>query len=400
VKVSFLVKALIIGVFALLLSSYFVSQNQGVKSFDTSLLLTDFDANLVDGIKMQTAKNEELVNAQKVLMQWQLPNKFGYAADVTELSKLLQNLKNAHIVELKTKQQKYFDRLGLQDISNESSEATLLTLSSGAKSIELLLGKESSSANGRYIRFADQQQTYLVDLDIDIPDDDTSWLMPNIVSVEFDDIRQVDISMPDGDFSIVRKEIQNDDKASDAKDSADKNDEDSADIKALTEIDITEPLKSLGTVTLSDNFELARSSKKTLSKQASSKQKPIKDKTVQYESIFTGLVRNIINIKAKDVQLAEQNNMELYQSIVISYVDVLVSNESPQGYAAGTQGNGSSQLSQSGELSQMNQLTLTLYKNGSEQTDYWLQVDDQRWLLKISEFDFKQVSKPLDSYFE
>jgi hypothetical protein len=360
-KTNFLIKAFIIGICALALSSYLVNQNKGVKSFDETPLLANFDANLVDGIKMQTVTNKALVSAKKVLMQWQLPNKFGYVADVTELSKLLQNLKDATIVELKTKQAKYYERLGLQDIANESSAATLLTLSSGSNSIELLIGNESSSANGRYVRFAGQPQTYLVDLDIAIPEDDTKWLKSDLVPVEFEQVRQVDISLPDGAFSIVRKEMVR--KEIEAVESVD-----NLAVEAVANTEAASP-----TITLAENFELVMVSEDAL------KGSKVKAKTLQYDSIFTGLVRNILNLSAKDVQLAEHNKMELFQTITLSYV------EDEKNIQANLK---------------TNKLTLKLYKSNSEQTSYWLQVDNQKWLLKISEFDFKQISKSLEGYWE
>ena len=349
-----------IGICALLLSSYFISQNKGVKSFDETPLLANFDANRVDGIKMQTAKNQ-LANAQKIQGQWQLPNKSDYAVDVTELSNLLQNLKDAKIVELKTKQDKYFDRLGLQDITEASSTATLLTLTSSNKSIELLIGNESNSGNGRYVRYAGEPQTYLVDLIVDVPEDNTKWLKSDIVPVEFEQIRQVDISLPDSDFSIVRKEMVR--KEIEAPDSVNSL---AVEAGAVANVEATSPI-----ITLAENFELVVDDSGNALK--------TKEKTPQYDSIFTGLVRNIINLTAKDVKLAENNNMQLFQTITLSYVED----------ETNTQAN-----------SKTNKLALKLYKNNSEQTDYWLQVDNQKWLLKLSEFDFKQVSKSLNAYWE
>lgn len=335
-NVNLLVKIVIFGVCVLGLSSYYITKNKGIQTFDNTQLLTDFNANLVDGISMESAEHKELVSAEKVSGQWHLPNKYGYAADVEKLSNILQSLKDGNIVELKTKQEKYFDRLGLQDLSNPTSAATLLTIISGDKDIKLLLGNESTSSNGRYIRFAGQSQSYLVDLDIDIPNSSTDWLTPNIVNVDFDQIRKVDIMLPDEQFSILRKELLQD-----------------------------TPSGSMETNNgsrLADNFELTKN---------------VEGKTVQYNSIFTGLVRNIVNLSLNDVQLAEQHKMEVFQTITLNYVEHITKQDS-----------------------QLQPLSLKLFKTDDEVPLYWLQKNNDKWLLQISEFDFKQVSKSLDGYLE
>ena len=84
-RISFLIKVLVVGVLAILLSSYFISQNKGVQNFDDTLLLTEFDVNLVDKIQIQNAASKQFISAEKVSGKWVLPNKFGYAADISWL---------------------------------------------------------------------------------------------------------------------------------------------------------------------------------------------------------------------------------------------------------------------------------------------------------------------------
>lgn len=362
-RISFLIKVLVVGVLAILLSSYFISQNKGVQNFDDTLLLTEFDVNLVDKIQIQNAASKQFISAEKVSGKWVLPNKFGYAADVKKLSKLLQNLKDTQIVELKTKQAKYYSRLGLQslDQSNELSEklsegqgseksqAQLLTLVAGDDFTQLLIGNESQSSTGRYVRFARQEQTYLVTLDINLPRDDTDWLMANILPINVDQVRQVDITLfnekSNGKFTIERKELEPDPKQNE-------------------------------TVSLAEHFELLNKTE---------------DQIPQYGSIFTGLVRNIINITAKDIKLAEPNEMKLYQTIVLTYLDTLENLDNKV---------------MLDNKAQSKTLTLQLFENDKDQNQnkkalsYWVRLEQSKYLINISEFDFKQISKPLSDYLE
>jgi len=344
VNVNLLIKTLIFGVFVLLFSSYFIAKNKGVQSFEKTQLLTEFDASLVEVIKMQTAKNDDLMSVKKVNGQWLLSNKFDYPVDTAQLSKLLQSLKDAKIIELKTKQDKYFSRLGLQNIDKPTSVATLLTFESKEQSIQVLLGNESTSASGRYVRLAGSSQTYLVDLDIDLPEASSDWLKPDIVPIEYAQIRQVDITLPENSFSIVRKE----------------SDDESADITVTDELTVLS--EENDKVRLKDNFELVET---------------VEGKKLQYDSILTGLVRNIINLTVKDVQLGESHQMPVYQTLILNYVDKAAHQALPN-----------------------QQMSLKLFKTDDETPTYWLQKNNDKWLLQISEFDFKQVSKPLNDYLE
>jgi hypothetical protein len=354
-RISFLIKVLAVGVLAVLLSSYFINKNKGVQSFDDTLLLTDFDVHLVNKIQIQTAANKQFINAEKVSGKWVLPNKFGYAADIKKLSKLLQNLKDTQIVELKTKQAKYYSRLGLQSLNQsselvvgeetEQSQAKLLTLEAGDKSIQLLIGNESESSVGRYVRFAGEEQTYLVTLDINIPKDDYAWLLPNIIPISVKKISQVDIT-----FFNEGVNEQTSSKFSIARTAHEENDTDN----------------------LAGNFELLNKTK---------------EQVPQYDSIFTGLVRNIINITAKDIKLAESSEMKLQQSIVLTYLDNGLIDKPDNNVMLD-------------DKAQSKTLILQLYKNDKETLSYWVRLEQSKYLINISEFDFKQISKPVNDYLE
>ncbi len=358
-RISFLIKVLVVGVLAILLSSYFISQNKGVQNFDDTLLLTEFDVNLVDEIQIQNAASKQFISVEKVSGNWVLPNKFGYAADVKKLSKLLQNLKDTQIVELKTKQAKYYSRLGLQSLNQsselvvgeetEQSQAKLLTLEAGDKTIQLLIGNESESSTGRYVRFAGQDQTYLVTLDINIPKDDNVWLMPNIIPISVKQISQVDITFFNEEFNEEGNE------------------------KPSSKFSIARQAhEESETDNLAGNFELLNKTK---------------EQVPQYDSIFTGLVRNIINITAKDIKLAESSEMKLQQSIVLTYLDNGLIDKADNKVILD-------------DKAQSKTLTLQLYKNDRETLSYWVRLEQSKYLINISEFDFKQISKPVNDYLE
>ncbi len=357
-KTNFFFKAFLIGMLALLLSVFLIKNQQGVTQFNHRLLLPDFDAFAVSAITLQNNHGLEQLEVKKVEENWQLASKFDYPANKEKLSKLMQGLKDAKIVELKTQLENNYARLGVQSLSasanaNLSSsqanlneaEPTLLTLKTKDSTVELIIGGKSKTTNGRYVRFVDEAQSYLTDLNLELPKTGSDWLAPNLLSISLTQISQVDITLQDDGFSLVRR--------SQASSGSNSKTPDRDKPVALTSIDKADT-----------EFTLMSTEKDEV-------------KQPKYTSIFTGLVRNIINMTVKDVRTINTNidqmDLELYQTIKLTY--------------------------QGPNLVQSEQL-LQVYVDRQHQHRYWIRVDKGKWLLAISEFDVNQISKPLSDYFE
>lgn len=343
---------------ALLLSVFLIKNQQGVTQFNHRLLLPNFDAYAVSSISLQNNQGLGQLEATKVEDNWQLASKFDYPANKEKLSKLMQGLKNAKIVELKTQLEKNYARLGVQPLSDSTNaisgssnnsinetEPTLLTLKSKSSTIKLIIGGKSKTTNGRYVRFVDEAQSYLTDLNLELPKTGSDWLAPKLLSTSLSQISQVDITLQDDGFSLIRV----------SQEPADSNSKTSevGRAEALTSIDKA----SAEFILMGDKTD--------------------EGKQPKYASIFTGLVRNIINMSVKDVRSInteiDQMELELYQTIKLVY-------QEPHHEI-------SAQL-------------LQVFVDEKHQQRYWIRVDKSKWLMAISEFDVKQISKPLSDYFE
>ena len=140
-KMKFVWTTLSVGVVAVIVGNQLLSSNKGQSEFEQQNLLAmnsgEFDFNSVSKIEITKAKGQSIGAAEKVLQDWQMPNFQGFAANTEVLSELLQNIKDAKVVELKTSKAKNHKRLGLRALNEQGSEARLVTLSDGENSTEM-----------------------------------------------------------------------------------------------------------------------------------------------------------------------------------------------------------------------------------------------------------------------
>ncbi len=138
---------------------------------------------------------------------WKVQGKSGYAADFIKLSEFLRGLADARYQEKKTARAENHQQLGLMAVDQQASSAVAVTVSGDNEQLaDLLLGNASAHMEGRYVRFPNQDQVWLIDKDLDISADPASWLEHVIVDVPEQDVEQVVQSSYDADpFILVRE---------------------------------------------------------------------------------------------------------------------------------------------------------------------------------------------------
>ncbi|MCG3171137.1 MAG: hypothetical protein CALGDGBN_02724 [Pseudomonadales bacterium] len=119
--------------------------------------------------------------------RWGIEERGGYRTDFTALQALLDALASARLIEQKTAQPEYFDRLGLADVEQPDSEAVQVEIWAGEAQplVRVLIGNEGGARGGRFVRAADELQTWLIDtapLPLAEPAD---WLDRSLLGVDF-----------------------------------------------------------------------------------------------------------------------------------------------------------------------------------------------------------------------
>lgn len=347
-QISTLYKTLGLGVVALAVGASLLNANKGETEFRQQALLSlasqSVALNELTGLKVTSAGDSQKVNAEKVLQKWQLSNLHGHPAEVSKLAEFMTALNKAKVLELKTNKVEKFHRLGLRDISNSDSQAVQLQLTDGDKQVELLVGLEAKSGLGQYVRFADQQQTYLIDSVLPIPSEASDWLQAEVLDLSFKQVRSVEVKDLEKLVVAAKRELV---------ELAESNSEDQM------------PLAETAKYKLADNFQLDQV-----------------EGELQYPSILDGLVRNLVGLTAKDVLKTPKDSFELTHQLSLQYA------EDEQVTAL--------------EAQTIKSQGLSLYKESLEQEDanYWAHIEDSTWWYQISEFDYKQLVKGKDDYLQ
>lgn len=142
--------------------------------------------------------------------EWVIADLTDYPADWNRLRTLLADLAQAEIVETKTDNPAYYDRLGVEDPEQEGAQSTLVTVTFGDDQRSLIVGKKADSRSGQYVRPADSATSLLVDREFSLPLDPVDWAERDIVDVPSGEVREVEIIHPDGDWILVKKSSPDD----------------------------------------------------------------------------------------------------------------------------------------------------------------------------------------------
>lgn len=128
---------------------------------------------------------------------WVVVERDKYPADMGKLRPLVVALSEAGIVEEKTANPEYYERLGLGD-PESGGNGTRVTVSGEGVESTLIFG-ETAQGDKRYARLADEPGSYLVDVNPELPQSPDEWLDPQILDIGADVVRLVTIEHPDGE---------------------------------------------------------------------------------------------------------------------------------------------------------------------------------------------------------
>ena len=308
-KVKHFVLLSVVALIIILTSLLLTEQQAGESEFEHQSFIANFDLSQLDKLSISDQKNKVVLARDG--KSWGLPEYHDYGIDLEKLKKLVQKLQVAKIVELKTRDPKKFARLQLNDLSADYGQGLLVELKQNNKNFSFLLGATATGNSGQYARLIGNNQSYLIDQHFDLSASHTDWLDTSIFMLTEADITELNWSKGDETF-VIKKNLPD------------------------------------------AEFELIQ---------------PNIEQTPQYPSIFTGLVRNLVNTEAEDIK--PLNNKEL-TNLSLGF---------------------SIQLTEA-EKSKIQQVNV--YQDNAEK--YWLQIEGRNWLYQISSFSFNQLGKPLAEY--
>jgi hypothetical protein len=161
---------------------------------DGESLLPDLETRIndIDRVVVQYADATVTIGKSigKSDQRWVVRERDDYAADTGALRQVLIALRDAQKLEQKTANPAMHDRLGLS--APGEGDAIGFTLSGEGFEHALVVGNVAQQSY-RYLRFADEDQTWLIDQNPEIPDAANDWLAPDIVDTPSSRIQSVSI---------------------------------------------------------------------------------------------------------------------------------------------------------------------------------------------------------------
>ncbi len=158
--------------------------------------------NSIQRIVVAGPGNTPIATLERGADNWTVVERSNYAADVGRIRKNLLALAEARIVEEKTSNPDFYDRLGVQDVSAASAKGVLLTLTAGKKAgnenpISVIIGQApSGSTNQTYARRAGEPMSWLVTGQFDLGKTGGEWLDRSLTDIPAGRIQSVTITHP------------------------------------------------------------------------------------------------------------------------------------------------------------------------------------------------------------
>lgn len=168
-------------------------------------LLPDFEAVANDVTAVSISRSDESGNLQirRDNDSWVVTERDDYPADIGKIRQLIIALADAEIVEEKTANPENYDRLGVADPDTGGSGAEIVVSGDGF-SHSVILG-DVAQGNFRYARATDNQTSYLVDQNPDLPTAVGDWLTGDLLDLTAARVRRVSISHAGGEMIVIEK---------------------------------------------------------------------------------------------------------------------------------------------------------------------------------------------------
>lgn len=141
---------------------------------------------------------------------WVVVDKAGYPADARAVADLLRALGEARRVEARTAKPELHAQLGLAEKPGEGQALRLVVRGqNGLPQQGLLIGKPGQQGKGQLVRLPGDNQSWLIDRRIELPETELAWLDRRIAAIPFSSVRQVEVRYPQGKELTVYRDAEN-----------------------------------------------------------------------------------------------------------------------------------------------------------------------------------------------
>ena len=196
------------GAFVVLCVLALVGQrNQAPTSTVTNVLFAGLLEEL-DGVELieLTERGDEIIATLELGTEgWSVTERGGYPANTQKINYMLLSIAEAHVLEEKTANPEWHDRLGVEPIERENAGGIGIRLVGTDVPVNIIVG--DSAGDGQvYVRKANQAQSYLINRDPEIGRSTSDWLDTEMFTIAANRIKQVKLQHPDGEILTIFKD--------------------------------------------------------------------------------------------------------------------------------------------------------------------------------------------------
>jgi hypothetical protein len=174
---------------------------------EKALLLPDLQkrVNDLDQVRFVGAGDAVIATLRRAEDHWQVEELHGYRADWDRFRAVLAELAQAEVVEPKTANPAYYDRLGVEDVSAGNASGVRVEFGEASGVPAVIIGKRAEGRDGRYARVQGAAASALIDRNLDLPTTREDWLEKTIVDIADAEVVEFEIRHPDGERIVARK---------------------------------------------------------------------------------------------------------------------------------------------------------------------------------------------------
>ncbi|MEE4173897.1 MAG: DUF4340 domain-containing protein [Xanthomonadales bacterium] len=203
--------------------------------------------NEVTRLTVTGAGEQVLATLRRGEAGWTVDELSGYPARIETLREVLGGLARAEVMEPKTDNPAYYDRLGVEPVAGEDAGGLRLDLAaSDDDQWSVIVGNEAPARGGHYLRMADATGSVLARFDANIPGNAAGWADTRVVDLMSAEVAEVRVMHADGEVITASKT------------SADETDFTLAELPEGREIKSAWSVNSLGSALSTLDFEAVR----------------------------------------------------------------------------------------------------------------------------------------------
>lgn len=181
---------------------------------ETGKLLPGLEArvNDIEWLRLTAAGDNTVATLHRKGTSWTVEEASGYRADWDLIRDMLSGLAQARVVEVKTANPEYYDRLGVEGVGSETAAGVMIRFSADAGLPPVIVGNQARGRSGQYVRLADSKESALIDRPLAVPADRSAWLDTFIIDISDAEVVEVEVAHPDGEtVKIVKASADDED---------------------------------------------------------------------------------------------------------------------------------------------------------------------------------------------